>query len=894
MPTTTLLQGFPIFAKLTAAGVNGCCPVCKSNELTTSVEANKARLACPQCDMTDIMLAVGGMASDLYPTRTEPANTSKPPAGRRASIDREDVRSAATGRWLDVLVNVGGFDRDSLDGRHRPCPRCGGTDRFRLLDESVGAVICNQCFSTSNGDGFASVGWLRDWNFQTTLNAIAAHLGVGPREQQSATVDVVAEIARLKKMPLESFKAFGAKVAKRGKMDVARVPMFGPDREQCSNFDFATMDAKWLKGMTTKGKPSGLFVAAWPAAGETVLITEGVKDAAALHGLGFLAVGIPTSDMAAKFARVFAGCHVIIVPDRDVPGELAANTKTAARLAGVAASVRVATLPGELKEAHGDGVREVIARKDGEALLRQAIADAVEWKVEDHPEADAGEAEPNESAADPHRLARLFISENTHADGLPTIKIWRSVWYRWHDGYYEPLDADEMRCRIVASMKAEFDRINIGQLKKFVADDENPEPPKVMPVTVAAVTGVMQALRSLCLLPATIEAPSLIATDETTNIITAEPAKHLVSLRNGVLDLRKFLDDADDVVSPHSPRLFTLAALPIDFDPAATCPLWDSFLARNLNNDDRSTMLQEWFGICATFNNSFQSFLMLEGSGSNGKSVICSVLTAFLGLRNVSHVPLECFGETFHLSGTVGKLANIVSEIGEVEKANEGTLKSYTSGDRMTFNRKNLPLFEAVPTARLVMATNSLPRFADRSNGVWRRMLLLPLDVVIGDAERVAGMDSVEWWSARPKELAGILLWALTGLARLVKSRHFTRPESMLAGMAEYQLDCFPARRFLSETYENNEQGEVSTHEVYQLYRNWCEENGNKPQAANSFAKEIRKVFPSAKIKRWVIRHDGKKGPGYTGFEIREQPSLEQQAQENHENQENKKSETLF
>ena len=110
-----------------------------------------------------------------------------------------------------------------------------------------------------------------------------------------------------------------------------------------------------------------------------MLVPEGPKDAAALHGLGFLVVAMLGTNIAVKFARVFAGCHVVIVPDRDVGGEDGAQL-TAARLASVAASVRVATHPGELKETHGDGVREVLARKDGETILRQAIADAIEWQ----------------------------------------------------------------------------------------------------------------------------------------------------------------------------------------------------------------------------------------------------------------------------------------------------------------------------------------------------------------------------------------------------------------------------------------------------------------------------------------------------------------------------------
>ena len=118
---------------------------------------------------------------------------------------------------------------------------------------------------------------------------------------------------------------------------MTRVPMLDAKLQPCSNFDLALVSPDFEKGMSEKGKPVGLFVtmADPPKPGDVVLVTEGVKDSAALHSLGFKAVGLPTCKMAAKFARVFAGCYVVIVPDRDTTGEDSAKV-TAARLKGVA------------------------------------------------------------------------------------------------------------------------------------------------------------------------------------------------------------------------------------------------------------------------------------------------------------------------------------------------------------------------------------------------------------------------------------------------------------------------------------------------------------------------------------------------------------------------------
>jgi phage/plasmid primase-like uncharacterized protein len=72
------------------------------------------------------------------------------------------VKAAARRRELELLARVGGFSDDVLDGKHHPCPSCGGEDRFRLIDESAGAVFCNQCFNARNGDFISAIAWRLD------------------------------------------------------------------------------------------------------------------------------------------------------------------------------------------------------------------------------------------------------------------------------------------------------------------------------------------------------------------------------------------------------------------------------------------------------------------------------------------------------------------------------------------------------------------------------------------------------------------------------------------------------------------------------------------------------------------------------------------------------------
>jgi putative DNA primase/helicase len=65
--------------------------------------------------------------------------------------ERLPLSDRCRGRWRDILIQLGALDAKLLDGKHHPCPWCGGKDRWRFTDHNgTGAFICNQC---GHGDG---------------------------------------------------------------------------------------------------------------------------------------------------------------------------------------------------------------------------------------------------------------------------------------------------------------------------------------------------------------------------------------------------------------------------------------------------------------------------------------------------------------------------------------------------------------------------------------------------------------------------------------------------------------------------------------------------------------------------------------------------------------------
>jgi P4 family phage/plasmid primase-like protien len=585
----------------------------------------------------------------------------------------------------------------------------------------------------------------------------------------------------------------------------------------------------------------------------TVRVTEGALKADAATALsGLLTIGLPGVSAwrrAAKVLRQLGAGTARLAFDADARTNRAvaeALVRLAEDLGQAGFAVELERWPAEA----GKGIDDVLAAGQvPEVLVGAAVQPALEEiqqtaREADPPPAAAPEASPGsplgpvkkpwEDFHDPHFLARVFLDEHQHPDRR-RFAFYREQFWTWDDKRWVGQPDAEIRGQLARFCKRELDKV-FALLSALPRDDDKQvRAPKV---TTGMVTNVMQALSGEVLLPQDTPQPAWLGPEQ-------QPS--YLALDNGLLDVDALLGHEPDVLRPHSPLWFSPVCLPYAFDPDADCPRWRAFLARNLEaeHSDKARVLQQFFGYCLLPDTSLQRFLTLVGEGANGKSVICACLRALLGESNISTVPLEMFADKFRLVGTLGKLANIVAEVGELERVAEAQLKAFVTGDPLEFERKFKAAFTARPTAKLVLATNNVPQFSDKSDGLWRRMLLLRCTVQIPPEERLAGMDTAEWWRDTG-ELPGILNWALAGLYTLRRAGRFVVPGSCQHEVDRLRVDLNPARRFLADHYQAG-CGEVDKADVYARYREWCEKNGHHPLAANKLAVEVFRAFPAAK-----------------------------------------------
>ncbi|QDT04356.1 hypothetical protein K227x_27470 [Rubripirellula lacrimiformis] len=322
------------------------------------------------------------------------------------TMDFTEVDAEATGRCKSIISALTPISEDILEPRpsnqknDHTCPLCGHGSFF--VDEDVdqhGRVNCHRC-NIHTGGPRDTVSQFGGFDSHEAAERIAEYLGiwsaedVGKPKPTLPKLGIVEAVSKAKRMPLDAFRKFGAKPEKRktgGKLiEVARVPFWNEHGEMFSYCDLTPND----KALNKPGKGNtGLFLPGRvPAAGETWHGVEGVKDAAALTGLGYLAFGYSGSQLNERFAPLFRGANVVLVPDLDMPGQVGAQ-KSGGRLFGIAESVRVARLPGEILASKGKDVRDILLTEEGEAKVRDAIANASFWKPDPVGYADSLDAD---------------------------------------------------------------------------------------------------------------------------------------------------------------------------------------------------------------------------------------------------------------------------------------------------------------------------------------------------------------------------------------------------------------------------------------------------------------------------------------------------------------------
>jgi P4 family phage/plasmid primase-like protien len=215
--------------------------------------------------------------------------------------------------------------------------------------------------------------------------------------------------------------------------------------------------------------------------------------------------------------------------------------------------------------------------------------------------------------------------------------------------------------------------------------------------------------------------------------------------------------------------------------------------------------------------------LVVHGEGSNGKSVLTSLVADLFGPDQTAHLAPQAMREKFSRAQLFGASINVVSEMPESDLLASDTLKAVISGDKIEVERKHQDPFSFKPRAGHIFAANKLPASRDRSHGLWRRLVPIKFNRVFTRANRDPYLGE-----ALRAELPQLVLWCLDLARGYLERGGFAHPDLISAERWAWReiTDSVAAHyREALEHVDDHREGDT-TQELWEAFRAWGEKVG--------------------------------------------------------------------
>lgn len=448
------------------------------------------------------------------------------------------------------------------------------------------------------------------------------------------------------------------------------------------------------------------------------------------------------------------------------------------------------------------------------------------------------------SPEQPVKVADRLLAVKWRKDGRSTLAHWNKDFYEWTGPRWVRMTEDALDSRLQEYTRDAY-------CIKVVDDEE---------IAVEWTPNNRKIAELVSALRRSVHQNDLVDGSWLDGRVTSE---RYLSCANGLLRLR------DRELLPHTPEYFNLFALDGAYTKDATSPLWSGFLDDVWTGDPESRLaLQQWFAYILSGRMDLEKILMILGPTGSGKGVIADTLRALVGEENTAGPSLSRLAQNFGLETLIGKPLAIIGD-GRLEGRGAGEiierLLSISGRDKMDVDRKNKIAWVGVLPTRLMLLTNEMPNLADSANALSRRFRIL---VTPRSAQ---GREDKTLKERLRGEVAGILNWALDGMALLEEYGDILQPSSSSHMVELQKRGSSPFGSFLADCCVTGDAADwVSKEELRKAWKDWCSNSGYNDDTENdaSFGRKLASTVPVAKGARRRVGGDGQRIPGYSHIRL--------------------------
>lgn len=332
-------------------------------------------------------------------------------------------------------------------------------------------------------------------------------------------------------------------------------------------------------------------------------------------------------------------------------------------------------------------------------------------------------------------------------------------------------------------------------------------------------------------------------------------AENLIAVNNGIYDY------STKQLLPFDPDIPLTSKCPVDFVLHAPNPVihndedgtdWDVVSWMNSLSDNPEVVKLLWQVLGAVIRPNVRwdkSAWLYSTSGNNGKGTFCTLARNLCGTGAWASIPIKAFADEFKLEALTRASAIITDENDTGTYLDDAAaLKSIITGDPFLMNRK----FKEPRSVRfrgfMIQCINSLPKLRDKSESLYRRLLVIPFEKRFEGHER----KYIKSDYLGRKEVLEYVLYHL-----LAETDYYDldEPKACRQLLYDYRELNDPVRQFLADVLPEATWDLLPWQFLYDLYRQWTKRvnPSGRAQSKTVFIREVRGLLPE--FDGWEVTH---------------------------------------
>ncbi len=289
-------------------------------------------------------------------------------------------------------------------------------------------------------------------------------------------------------------------------------------------------------------------------------------------------------------------------------------------------------------------------------------------------------------------------------------------------------------------------------------------------------------------------------------------------------------------------KLYFRYALNIEFPKENSTGVFRGFVHDIYPNDKHSKReLSKLYGLGISDIRDLKYMSFLYGPSNTGKTITQALLEYLVGADNCASISFSQMSSEFAITQLVGKRLNLSGEVSGATTNRLDIIKSITGNDKITACYKGKDHFQFKSNCLLVFACNCFPKINDflEVQSFLERVVFFPF---------VNVKDRKDWDNNLLEKLkedtAGIIDFALEGLRALKEDDYTFKESKAMLDCKRYFSGMFDSFSMFADKYIEAEKGAVLTSsEITEMYRKFCDENDYTALADNQWAQIIKRDF---------------------------------------------------